>query len=71
VTHTNSTEPVAQPRTALHHQTALQGCPTNMLRRMALLGDATTQEGDIGHDDTDPINHLHTARNTASLRQSF
>jgi len=40
-----------------------------MVRRMPLLGDATTQEGDIAHDDTDQINHLHTARTTASLRQ--
>lgn len=42
-----------------------------MVCRMALLGDAATQEGDIAQDDTDQINHLHTARTTASLRQSL
>ena len=69
--HTNSTVTVAHQRTSLYHQTALCGCLANMVGRMALLGDATTQEGDIGHGDTDQINHLHTARTTASLRQSL
>lgn len=38
---------------------------------MELLDDATTQEGDIGHDGTDKINHLHSARTTTTLRQTL
>jgi hypothetical protein len=38
---------------------------------MELLDDATAQEGDVGHDDTDQINHLYTARTAAALRQSL